>query len=569
MLPGWLRNTTRQGILATPDSTYEWRRKGEHVIGWHDEPLVTTGGIIVGRKGTAGSVTVSTDPFWPIDTTYFVKARQTLDWDWLAATLQHARLNELNEATGVPGLNRDKAYRQNILLPPLDEQRRIAEVLRSVDEAIAAAQQAADQSRSLQASLITAQCFGHGHEMVSLGNILTDIRYGTSAKCDASEADGHPVLRIPNVVNGRVELDDLKYASVSDADLRRFSLEPDDVVVVRTNGNPAYIGRSALIANDMTACMFASYLIRMRFDARRAWSPYVYAALNSQPVREKLLKAATTSAGNYNINTTSLKGIAIPLPSLEAQHQIGEAIKLATEAAAACENEVKSYRQMKSMLMSDLLSGRVRVPAPVITTSGKTVPPAFKRAVFAAEVVHQLHDDSRFGSVKHEKIVHLCELHLDLHKELDRHAYKEAAGPYDPKARRSVEAIFAKQKWFKAHKPDGKRVVYTPLEKCGAHKSYFGRYFGDRRLAIQSIIDLLRPLDTERCEIIATLYAVWNDFLIDGIQPTDDAIVASVLQWHPKKATIAEGRWLAALPWMRDKGLIPTGRGEKTRVVGK
>ena len=31
MLPGWLRNTTRQGILATPDSTYEWRRKGEHV----------------------------------------------------------------------------------------------------------------------------------------------------------------------------------------------------------------------------------------------------------------------------------------------------------------------------------------------------------------------------------------------------------------------------------------------------------------------------------------------------------------------------------------------------------
>src|SRR5437762_651372 len=41
------------------------------VVGWHDEALVPLGGIIVGRKGTAGSVTVSTDPFWPIDTTYF------------------------------------------------------------------------------------------------------------------------------------------------------------------------------------------------------------------------------------------------------------------------------------------------------------------------------------------------------------------------------------------------------------------------------------------------------------------------------------------------------------------
>src|SRR5690242_12154959 len=44
------------------------------VVGWHDEALVPTSGIIVGRKGTAGSVTVSCDAFWPIDTTYFVKA---------------------------------------------------------------------------------------------------------------------------------------------------------------------------------------------------------------------------------------------------------------------------------------------------------------------------------------------------------------------------------------------------------------------------------------------------------------------------------------------------------------
>ncbi|WP_067108633.1 restriction endonuclease subunit S [Sphingopyxis granuli] len=291
--------------------------------------------------------------------------KSRLDPTYLYFTLQ-AQTRHF-EAQSQPGtqrnLNSALVGKTEIPLPPLAEQRRIAEVLRSVDEAIAAAQQAADHSRALQASLITAQCYGHGHEMVSLGDVLTDIRYGTSAKCDASEADGYPVLRIPNVVNGRVELDDLKYASVSDADLRRFSLEPDDIVVVRTNGNPAYIGRSALIAKGMMTCMFASYLIRMRFDERRAWSPYIYATLNSQPVREKLLKAATTSAGNYNINTASLKGITIPLPSLEVQHQIGEVIQAATEAATACENEVNSSQQVKVALMSDLLSGRVRVPS--------------------------------------------------------------------------------------------------------------------------------------------------------------------------------------------------------------
>lgn len=107
------------------------------VVGWHDEALVPCGGIVIGRKGTAGSVTVSARPFWPIDTTYFVKLRQPVDADWLAAILLHSRLNDLNEATGVPGLNRDKAYCQPVLIPPLDEQRQIAEVLRSVDDVIA------------------------------------------------------------------------------------------------------------------------------------------------------------------------------------------------------------------------------------------------------------------------------------------------------------------------------------------------------------------------------------------------------------------------------------------------
>lgn len=537
------------------------------VVGWHDEPLVPSGGIIVGRKGTAGSVTVSSEPFWPIDTTYFVMPRRELDWGWLAATLHHARLHDLNEATGVPGLNRDKAYLKPILIPPLDEQRRIAEVLRSVDNAITAAEQAAQHARNLQSSLTTSLCFSGDFETVALGDILADIKYGTSAKCDAGQAEGHPVLRIPNVVNGRVELDDLKYAVASELDLRRFGLEPGDVVVVRTNGNPAYIGRSALIAKGMGTFLFASYLIRMRFDPRMASSAYVYATLNSQPVREKLLEAATTSAGNYNINTASLRQIAIPLPDLETQRQISGAIRTVAEAADTYENDVQYKRQMKSALMSDLLSGRVQVPIAVATVATRSVPPAFKRAVFAAEIVHQLHNDSRFGSVKHEKIVHLCELHLGLHQDLDRHAYKEAAGPYDPKARRSVERIFQQQKWFDTTKPDGNRVVYVPLEKAGGHAEYYDRYFGEQKPAIQSIIDLMRPLDTPQCEIVATLYAVWNDFLIDGQQPTDDEIVTSVLQWHPKKQEIGEDRWSRALLWMRQKGLVPKGVGEKTRVA--
>ena len=78
----------------------------------------------------------------------------------------------------------------------------------------------------------------------------------------------------------------------------------------------------------------------------------------------------------------------------------------------------------------------------------------------------------------------------------------------------------------------------------------------------------MRPMTSEQCEIVATLYAVWNDFLLDGETPTDQQIVQSVLNsWHPSKRNISEDRWLAALPWMRSNDLVPQGVGEKTRVV--
>lgn len=71
-----------------------------------------------------------------------------------------------------------------------------------------------------------------------------------------------------------------------------------------------------------------------------------------------------------------------------------------------------------------------------------TAQPAFKRAVLAAEITAQLYLEPTFGSVKQEKVIFICEKHLGLTEELEHHHLRQAAGPYDPKAKRSVEANF-------------------------------------------------------------------------------------------------------------------------------
>lgn len=105
--------------------------------GFHNQSLTSTDGIIVGRKGSIGKVYYSDIPFWCIDTAYYILPDPaTYNLRYVFYLLKTLKLEELNEDSAVPGLNRETAYSQEILLPPLQEQEAIAEILSSLDNKI-------------------------------------------------------------------------------------------------------------------------------------------------------------------------------------------------------------------------------------------------------------------------------------------------------------------------------------------------------------------------------------------------------------------------------------------------
>ena len=106
------------------------------LTGYHNESLVNGRGIIIGRKGTIGSVHFSYKPFWCIDTAYYITDNEEYNLKYIYYLLQTLGLNELNEDSAVPGLNRNTAYQQDISFPPLPEQKAIAEFLSSLDDKI-------------------------------------------------------------------------------------------------------------------------------------------------------------------------------------------------------------------------------------------------------------------------------------------------------------------------------------------------------------------------------------------------------------------------------------------------
>ncbi|ELZ5939371.1 restriction endonuclease subunit S [Providencia stuartii] len=107
------------------------------ITGYHNVPLVMSKGIIIGRKGTVGKVYYSEKPFCCIDTAYYILPNESkYDFIWLYYQLGTIGLEELNEDSAVPGLNRETAYSQEILLPTISEQKAIASILLSLDNKI-------------------------------------------------------------------------------------------------------------------------------------------------------------------------------------------------------------------------------------------------------------------------------------------------------------------------------------------------------------------------------------------------------------------------------------------------
>lgn len=194
-------------------------------------------------------------------------------------------------------------------------------------------------------------------------------------------------------------------------------------------------------------------------------------------------------------------------------------------------------------------------------SGSSTLPqPAYLRAVLAAEIVYQNYQEKRFGSVKLEKMLYLCDAHFGLGAKIDQNYSRQPAGPYDPKGMRSIRSNLVKHKWFNVKKIDGKGTKYLPMDKCGQHQEAYSKYFAEESSKIQQILDLMKPWKTQNCEIVATLYSAWADALAIGIQPDDTYIVNEVLtNWNDSKLSISKERWYDGLSWMKKTGLFPGG----------
>lgn len=257
-------------------------------------------------------------------------------------------------------LSRGTAKLLPILLPPLDEQRRIAEVLRSIDESIAAQERVSRQLSVAFTSTLETCFIAVGWPPHPLGDLCESIQVGIVVRPASYyvENGGIPALRSLNVLENRLALDDLVFISdAGHAANQKSSLRAGDVVTRRT-GEP---GKTAMIPAGFESGLNCIDIIFSRpKDCLRA--AYLSFFMNSDAAKRQVA-GLQGGLAQQHLNVGEMKKLVLPLADLRTQDRIVEVLDDMWTGMEASRHALVKLSALKANLASDLLSGRVRVPA--------------------------------------------------------------------------------------------------------------------------------------------------------------------------------------------------------------
>lgn len=302
---------------------------------------------------------------------------------WLRSEQVQSYLSASSEgSTGLSNLSHSFFRKMAIAFPGEAEQAAIVGLLDLVDGAIDRARAAQIEAVRLKTAL-TQQLFTEGvrgerrkksplgwipksWEVKPAGAVVKQFEYGLSLPMHLEGPT--PILRMGNIQQGDVVMDDLKYVTLPQKLLDRYRLNRGDVLFNRTNSQE-HVGKIGIYRSDKPA-VFASYLIRLHPDDTQVDNYFLGQLLNSHPIQCRIKRYATPGVQQVNINAKNLGKVLIPIPigpaAIDEQREIAKLLEQADERCRALGPVAVALEQLKKSLMHDLLTGAVRVDPAIL-----------------------------------------------------------------------------------------------------------------------------------------------------------------------------------------------------------
>jgi type I restriction enzyme S subunit len=350
---------------------------------YHNVAKVQPPGVVTGRKGKLGDVYFMDVPFWPHDTTLWVKDFRGNEPKFVRLFLQGFNLERFDAATSVPTLNRNNVHKLRVVFPPLEEQERIVEIIDTWAEAIALTEQrieaARQRKKGLMQRLLTGRVrfpeFVQSQEVqdTRLGTYpkdwairhlsdVTEIRFSNVDKKHKSSEQPVLLCNYMDVFNNDYIHNRMEFmkASATEAEIRKFSLKRDDVIITKDSETREEIAEPCVVVEDLENVVCGYHLAILRPKGTIMSGGFLKDVLRSSNVHHQFVRFAN-GITRFGLTLSAVHSALVPVPPVEEQRKIAAVLQTCDRESELLTQKRDALQRQKKGLMQRLLTGRVRV----------------------------------------------------------------------------------------------------------------------------------------------------------------------------------------------------------------
>ncbi|MBL8529212.1 MAG: restriction endonuclease subunit S [Burkholderiales bacterium] len=252
---------------------------------------------------------------------------------WLLLTPEMvARASSRATGANLPRLSPNALADLRIPLPPLPEQRRIAEILDKADALRAKRRAALAQLDTLTQSIFL-DMFGdpatnpkgwdEGTRLGDVADIASGVTKGRNLNGQRTRAVLY--LAVVNVQDRALDLSTVKSIEATEAEIDRYRLLKDDLLLTE-GGDPDKLGRGTLWSEELPECIHQNHIFRVRLTTARVHPLFLNWLVSSSRGKKYFLRSAKQTTGIASINMTQLRGFPMLIPPVELQRDFATAV---------------------------------------------------------------------------------------------------------------------------------------------------------------------------------------------------------------------------------------------------
>jgi type I restriction enzyme S subunit len=283
---------------------------------------------------------------------------KSIDPSFLRYFLDSKRPQLMREARGVaqPNINQSILRGLEIPLLPVAEQQRIVDLL-SRAEGIVRLRRQAQQKAAELIPAVFAEMFGDPatnpkdwpvFALSEVSEVISGVAKGRDLSAD--ESIELPYMRVANVKDGRLDLDEVKTIFIKKTEVEKLRIVPGDLLMTE-GGDPDKLGRAALWCGEIDLCVHQNHIFKVRSRRDRLVPEYLRSLVGSAYGKAYFLSVAKKTTGIASINKTQLSAFPVLVPPLATQEKFRRQVE-AVEGIAALQEAAaqKAQATFRSLL---------------------------------------------------------------------------------------------------------------------------------------------------------------------------------------------------------------------------